>query len=180
MPVYNFTYHSYRSWNANHPRGFVQTGRGIQPPNERLAKYYDRVARSEPTLFGCRHQALMTWIVWDTCARRNWRLHAVAFEPTHVHFLVSWQSGEDWRQVRGKLKNLMSWALSQAYEAPGHRWFVRKASRKRVRDHAHFEYLITRYFPRHRGRCWTEGDGEPQLPAASRKKLLKPPASAGG
>ena len=44
MPVYLFTYHAYQSWMPDRARGFVQKGRGIQPPNEALAAAYRQAA----------------------------------------------------------------------------------------------------------------------------------------
>lgn len=182
MPAYLFTFHSYRSWNADHPRGFVQTGRGIQPPNAALARYYDRQAKQEPVHFNTQQQRTILWIAWDACNNRTWRLHAVAFEPTHTHILVSWQSADTWQVVRKKLKNLISWALSREFGRAGRRWMVRGASRKRVRDRSHFDYLVTTYLPRHGGLFWREGDCEPMPPvwASAIMAQTEPPSSDGG
>jgi hypothetical protein len=148
MPCYHFTLHAYRSWNANHPRGFVQAGRGIQPPNKSLAQFYDSTAKQQPVKFSQLHQRTILWIVWDTCRNRAWRLHVVAFESTHMHVVVSWKSSDSWKVVRAKLKNLISWALSRRFQSEGRRWLVRKASRKRVKDRKHFDHLINSYLPR--------------------------------
>lgn len=164
MPVYLFTFHSYRSWNADHPRGFVQTGRGIQPSNDSLAHYYSQHAKQQPVHFGNRQQNVMLWIIWDACNQRGWRLHSTAFESSHVHILVSWKSKETWQVVRKKLKNLTSWALSKDDDNEGRRWMVRGASRKRVRNRGHFDHLMTAYLPRHRGVLWREGDSRPVAP----------------
>ncbi len=61
MPAYLFTYHAYRSWNADNPRGFVQRGKGIQPPNHNLARAYDAVAGAAPMIFGREHQRILIW-----------------------------------------------------------------------------------------------------------------------
>jgi hypothetical protein len=180
MPCYLFTLHAYRSWNADNPRGFVQTGRGIQPPNSALARSYDRNSKHEPIEFSRRHQTTIAWIALDACRKRGWRLHTVAFEPSHVHLLISWQSSDNWQLVRGKLKNLIAWALTKEFESKGTKWMVRKGSRKRVRDRKHFDYLITKYLPKHRGYFWKEGDLEPAVPNWAPDIGTKPPASAGG
>jgi REP element-mobilizing transposase RayT len=182
MPVYLFTIHSYRSWNADHPRGFVQSGRGIQPPNAALAVYYDNQAKQEAVHFSERHQRTIVWITWDACQWRSWRVHAVAFESSHVHILVSWHSSDSWQTIRAKLKNLISWALSRDFGHEGHRWLVRKGSRKPVRDKRHFDYLVTNYLPRHGGIFWKEGDPAPVAPTWVRtvKAKGKPPSSDGG
>jgi REP element-mobilizing transposase RayT len=182
MPCYHFTLHAYRSWNADNPRGFVQTGRGIQTPNVALARYYNSAAKQQPVEFGPLHQQTILWIAWDACRNRGWRLHAVAFEPSHVHLVVSWTSSDLWKRVRGKLKNLISWALSQGFGSEGRRWLVRKGSRKRVKNRKHFVYLINKYLPRHKGLFWKEGDAEPVAPEWTLiiQKRGKPSASADG
>jgi hypothetical protein len=172
MPAYLFTFHSYRSWNADRTQGFVQQGQGIQTRNVALARYYDRQATQAPVQFSERQQQVILWIVWDACNRRDWRLHTTAFETSHVHILVSWRSDETWQIVRKKLKNLIGWALSRELEREGRRWMVRGASRKRVSDQQHFDYLINVYLPRHRGLFWKEGNANPIAPHWARFKGL--------
>jgi len=175
MSVYLFTYHAYRSWKADNPRGFVQPGKRIQPPNPALARAYDDDSKQPPVLFDEPHQRVLLWIAYDVCRRRNWRLHGVAAEPTHVHFLVSWRDGLEWNEVSKRLKNLGSTMLGRKLGPPGRRWFSRGGSRKRVQDQSHFEYLTTCYLPKHGGLCWREGDPPPAEPVA-----FKPSASADG
>jgi len=164
MPVYHFTYHAYRTWNADRPQGFVLRGKGIQPPNPTLARKYDARATQPKTVFTERHQRTLIGIAWDACEQRDWRLHGIATDPTHLHLLVSWSTFQPWKQVRSKLKNLMSWALSKEFQAKGRNWFVRCASRKRVKDQRHFDYLMSVYLPNHPGLSWSEGDLPPETP----------------
>jgi len=164
MPVYLFTFHAYRSWNADNPRGFVQEGRGIQAPNAPLARYYDEHAEQPPVLFEAPDQQALIWIAFDACARRDWRLHFVATEPTHFHILISWRSTQVWQEVRNRLKNLASLILGKKHQEPGRKWFSRKGSRKRVRDRRHFDWLVEHYLPKHRGLKWREGDPPPTEP----------------
>jgi len=164
MPAYLFTLHAYRSWNPDNPRGFVQEGKGLQAPNEGLARYYREHARHKAVRFRRFHQSVLVWIAFDACARRNWRLHCVATEPTHVHFLVSWRCEEKWNAVRTRLKTLSSLMLGRKCGRPGRKWFSRKGSRKRVRDREHFDYLVNEYLPGHRGLRWRKGDLPPEEP----------------
>ena len=90
----------------DNPRGFVKTGGGVQPPNPDLARAYDAAAKQQPVRFDRRHQEILTWIAHDACNRRSWRLHFVATEPTHMHFLVSWSDDQMWQDVSKRLKNL--------------------------------------------------------------------------
>ena len=164
MPCYLFTFHAYRSWNADNPRGFVQEAGSIEAPSAQLARYYDEHAQQPPVLFEALHQRVLIWIAFDACARRQWRLHFVATEPTHVHILVSWHSSEPWGEVRRRLKNLASLFLGRKFEQPGRKWFSRRGSRKRVRDRRHFDYLVNKYLPKHGGLQWREGAATPEGP----------------
>ena len=174
MPAYLFTFHAYRSWNADNPRGFVQRGKGIQPPNHNLARAYDAVAGAAPMIFRCEHQRILIWVGCDVCARRGWRLHFTATEPTHVHYLVSWRGSEPWGQVSTRIKNIASLMLGRKLQ-PQTRWFAKSGSRKRVRDRGHFLYLMNEYLPRHGGLKWREGNDPPREPA-----VKKPSAAAEG
>lgn len=164
MPVYMFSFHAYRTWNADNKRGFVQRGEGIQPPNDALARAYDNAAKQPPVRFDVEHQRILIWIAFDACARRNWHLHCVGTEPTHVHIIVSWRTRESWQDVSAKLKNLASLMLGRKLGQPGRRWFVREGSRKRVRDKEHLHHLVTQYLPSHRGLFWRDGDAPPIEP----------------
>ncbi len=166
MTAYLFTLHAYRSWNADDPRGYVQKGRGVLMPDIAQARIYDSLAKQAPVLFMPVHQQILLGIVWDACRRRNWRLHFVACEPSHIHLLVSWHEFDPWQRVRGKLKNLMARELGRQLALPGYRWFSDEGSRKRVRDRRHFDHLMRQYLPRHRGLVWREGDALPELPSA--------------
>ena len=174
MPAYLFTFHAYRSWNADNPRGFVQRGKGIQPPNHNLARAYDAVAVAAPMIFRREHQRILIWVGSDVCARRGWRLHFTATEPTHVHYLVSWRGSEPWDQVSTRIKNIASLMLGRKLQHK-RRWFSKSGSRKRVRDREHLLYLTNEYLPRHSGLKWREGDNPPGEPA-----VKKPSAAAEG
>jgi hypothetical protein len=167
MAVYLFTYHAYRSWDADNPRGYVRKGQGILAPDAAVALQYNRSAIEPPVLFSAEHQQVLLWILVDACRRREWRMHRVAGEPSHVRVLVSWRDFLSWQKVRDKLKNLMSLELGRQFSAQGRRWFSKGASRKRVRDRRHFEYLMNIYLPRHGGLVWKEGESLPWCPSAS-------------
>jgi len=170
MAVYHFTFHAYRTWNADHPRGLVRRGEGILPPDDDMARKYDRRAAGPITLFGPFCQQVLVWIAYDACARRQWRLHFVATEPTHVHILLSWRGYQPWEEVSDRLKNLASLMLGRKLGRPQGKWFSRKASRKRVRDRKHFDFLVNEYLPRHRGLKWREGDPPAAIMELSRVK----------
>ena len=166
MPVFLFTIHSYRSWRVDNPRGYVESGKGILPPNERLAEAHDRLASEEPALFGPSEQQVLAWIAWDVCRLREWRLHGIAMEPTHAHLLVSWKGVTRMPSVCAKIKNLISLELNRR-RAKSRKWLSRGASRKQVKNRRHFDHLMKVYLPKHGGLVWIEGMPPPEPPASA-------------
>ncbi len=74
-----------------------------------------------------------------------------------MHALISWTDDElDWKFAHDTLKRLLGMMLAQHTQTKGRKWFVRKGSRKRVRDQAHYDYLMNEYLPKHSGRQWSE------------------------
>lgn len=125
-----------------------------------MAGRYERHARSQPVRFEPDVQRILVEGARDICQRRDWRLHQVATDPTHVHLIVSWRDDAlSWKHVHDTFKRLLGMMLAKRTGERGRRWFVRKGSRRRVRDREHFEHLMTQYLPRHRGLAWSEREG---------------------
>jgi REP element-mobilizing transposase RayT len=141
----------------DNPRGFVQEGEGIQPPNPELAGAYRDAASDQPYLMDQAAQRFVIDVVRDIGARRDWRIHAVACEPSHIHILVSWESDTTWSVLRAKFKNIIALELSKHYNQMGRHWVSDGGSRKQVKDRRHFDYLMTTYLPKHGGEQWYEG-----------------------
>ena len=96
-------------------------------------------------------------------------LYAATVDPTHVHALVGWDDERGYTKVRGRVKNLLSLHLSRLAGITGRTWFVKESSRKRVKDEAHFEYLLNTYLPKHLGWQWYQ-----------RRGYVEPPSCDGG
>lgn len=144
----------------DNPRGFAPEGEGCQPPNPELADAYRDAAKFEPVEFDQPTERFLIEVAQDVCGRRPWHLHAAATEPSHIHCLVSWRDRSRWEDVRGKIKNILSLELSKRAGCFGRPWFSELASRKRVLDRGHFNYLIETYLnKRHGGWRWTEKHG---------------------
>lgn len=161
MAVYHFTLHAYRSWRPDHPRGYVHHTNGLLPPDPVAAKWYDAHAKSEPTIFDEKVQRLLYRGTSEICRNRNWRFHGGASDPTHFHVLVSWIEFVSCQDVLARMKNLLSYILGQEIRPRGRKWFVRGGSKRRVKDRGHFDYLLDKYFPDHRGLVWREGEPLP-------------------
>jgi REP element-mobilizing transposase RayT len=157
MPCYLFTYHAYRSWLPDRSQGFVKRGEGIQEPDPALAKAYRERAKQEQTWFDDESQKVMIDALVEACEKQQCRLHYVATDATHLHLLVSWRIDRDWKTMRTCLKGSVSRRLNERLRRQ--LWFGRSASRKRVEDRKHFDYLMDVYLPKHQGLKWHEGKG---------------------
>ena len=76
MAVYLFTYHAYRSWNADHRRGYTRKDEGVLPPDEERAEFYDRNAKQPAVEFDRTMQAFLIAGAADVCRHRDWRFQA--------------------------------------------------------------------------------------------------------
>jgi REP element-mobilizing transposase RayT len=157
MPVYHFTYHAYRSWNADHPEGWHQHGEvGRQRPQPRLGDYRNRIANHAAMEFSEDQQKLFLALLHDICGRHGWRFHCVGMDPTHLHPVVSWRESHNSDEVRDRLKNLLSLLLNRHEQAVGRRVFSKKSGDTRVFTKKHLNYLKTVYLPKHSGLFWCE------------------------
>lgn len=183
MPVYLFTFHAYRSWMPDHPRGYTRRGEGYLAPDEEAARRYAENATGEAVLFDPALQRVLIEEAQTACRHQQLRLHGGSTEPTHVHLLVSWKHGKSWMAVRTGLKTSLSLRLKREDERrrcqpgePGEsgepgkgdrlkeegRWELRLSrggSRKHVKDRAHFSHLMRKYLPDHGGVKWFEDRG---------------------
>jgi len=157
MAVYHFTFHAYRSWRPDHPRGYTRLNEGYQPPDPEQAELYDERARQDPAVFTEDVQRIIIRVTYDFCERRKMRFHGAGNEDGHTHLALSWKSYMHWHEVMRRLKNILSKMLNEVFNTPGKRWFVRDGSRKRVKNRAHLNRLLDEYFPDHPGIFWREG-----------------------
>ena len=152
MPCYLFTFHAYRSWMPDRRQGYVKPKRGILPPDSNMADRYRRAAKYDPVIFDPDQQCLIIETILEACAVLQCQACFVSAEPTHVHVLVSWRPDRPWLRIRSSLKSALTRTLNGRYSRRP--WFSENASRKRVRDRRHFNYLVNDYLPAHRGLKW--------------------------
>ena len=157
MPCYLFTYHAYQSWMPDRPQGYVHRKKGILPPDEEKADIYKKRAKQSKILFSETMQRLLLKEFIVSCRMQSLRAHFFSTEATHVHVLVSWKDDRSWFVVRNGIKSSFSRRLNK--EESRRRWFSDGASRKHVKDQTHFDYLVARYLPSHKG--WKCQEGNP-------------------
>jgi hypothetical protein len=156
MPVYLFTFHAYRSWLPDRSRGFVRRHQGVLPRDEGLAARYRQQANEQPASFAPDRQLLMIDELTIAFEKQSCRGHFIATERGHVHVLVSWRDGRAWGKLRNGLKQSLTRRLNRHLRRE--HWFSEGASRKRVKDRGHFDFLVNEYLPSHRGWKWREGN----------------------
>ena len=136
---------------------------GYQPPDPQRADQYDHYANQPPVEFDDATQRELLLLAHAICNEEQWRLEASGFDPTHAHFVISWVKFFKWERVDQRLKNLLALNMNRNRGTPGKRWFVRgRSAPRRVKDEAHFQYLIATYLPDHPGLFWVRGTDLPE------------------
>ena len=156
MPVYLFSFHAYRSWMPDHPRGYTRRGKGYQPSDPEMARNYERAAKGGRSWFDAAVQRGLLARFHEACGCIDVRFHGGATEAGHFHGLVSWRHRRTWMSVRTSIKSSLTRYLHDQH--PGVE-LSRGASRKRVTDRKHFDHLLRTYLPDHPGWGWYEDRG---------------------
>lgn len=115
--------------------------------------YRNRMTQDAVTLTNRQQQ----WIADEpqtAAPHRDWRLHAAAIVPTHVHVLVTWRSDRPQAEVSAAIRQSLTRRLNR--EVGKRTWFGRSGSRKRITDRKHFDHLVGTYLPGHPGVFWRE------------------------
>jgi hypothetical protein len=157
MPCFLFTYHAHGSWLPDRAQGYVRRGRGILPPDTHMHGLYTRAMISSTTQFAECHQKQLILNVLESRLPQRFEPYFIATDITHVHVLLSWRDGRKAEKVRALLKGSMTRSMNTAFGRQN--WFVEGGSLKRVRDRDHFDYLVSKYLPRHTGLKWSRSRG---------------------
>jgi hypothetical protein len=157
MPCLLFTWHTYGSWLPDRVEGYVHWDRGLQASNPKLAQRYREQQKDSAVEFSDEQQQLLIGELQRSAELATFRLHYVAFEPTHVHIVVSWCDSRTYKQLRRSIRRSISAALNR--HGGERSWLSRGESARHVKDQAHFDYLTRRYLPDHKGWKWCERRG---------------------
>ena len=158
MPVFVFTFHGYCTWLPDNPKGYVERGKGVRPPNERMARLYRLAATHDEQVLSDHDQQLLVEEAQRACLHQGLMLHLVATEPTHVHVLVSWTSDKSFKRVQAAVKQSFTRAL-RADRGDQRPIFSRGAGHTQIRDQAHFDHWMHEYGPSHTGWKWRADKG---------------------
>jgi len=150
MPVYFFTFHAFRSWRLDDPRGYIQRDQpGVQRPNARLDKHREQSAKEPAVRFSRSQQKVLIASARDITSRRGWILYAMSATPTHTHLLIGFLEQVEVETCRNRLKSLLGKSLSDDLGRTGKRWFSRGHHTEQVVDERHMQHLIEQYIPKH-------------------------------
>lgn len=158
MPCYLFSYHAFGTWLPDRKQGYVKRKRGILPTNVAEAKRYRAAMKEAIVEFDSQVQETVIDSIIDSQEKQRFECYYIATDPTHVHALIGWRDERTWLHMRSIIKSSISRRLKK--DCGKRSWLAEGASRKRVKDRTHFEYLIARYLPKHRGWKWCPERGK--------------------
>jgi hypothetical protein len=117
MPCYLFTWHAYATWMPDRQQGFVLKGRGIQAPDPLRAKAYRARQKEEAAQFDEDVQRLIIDECLIAAEHRQFRVHGVATEASHIRVLISWTDDRTFVQLRRGLRESISRRLNRSTAA---------------------------------------------------------------
>jgi hypothetical protein len=158
MPCYLFTYHAFGTWLPDRKQGYVKRKRGIRPSDFAEAERYRSAMKETVVEFDERLQLSAIDAVIDSQVKQNFDAYYIATDATHVHILIGWRDERAWLHMRSILKGSISRRLKK--DRGNRTWLAEGASRKRVKERKHFDPLVTRYLPKHRGWKWCAERGK--------------------
>ena len=157
MPVLHYTQHAYGSWMPDRPQGYVHHARGLQKQDHSLTRAYRRKQQDVTASFAPSTQRLLIEVVQKASAHVDSRLHSVGSDVSHFHLLMSWRDEREMRMLYRAIRYAMTRALN---EHLGRRtWFTKNAHLDRITCRDHFNRLVDKYHPSHRGWGWSENGG---------------------
>jgi len=157
MPCYLFTYHAFGTWMPDRSRGYVKRNHGILAPDAAMATRYRSAMKETVVEFDDAIQVMILNSILESRDKQAFELYSMATDPSHVHILVGWRDARTWLRMRSGIKSSMSRRLN--HDRGKRTWFAEGGSRKRVKDEAHFEHLVKKYLPSHRGWKWSAERG---------------------
>lgn len=139
-------------------QGYVKRNRGVLTPNQEMAAKYRTAMKEPPIEFDDTTQLALLDSILESQVPQRFESYFIATDLTHVHLLVGWRDTRTWLRMRSTIKSSMSRYLND--QIGRREWFVEGGSRKRVKDQTHFDYLVTKYLPRHTGWEWSSDKGK--------------------
>lgn len=152
MPVYMFTFHAYRSWMPDHPKGYTKSGIGVLPADLEMNEWYEERAHFSEITFDRSLQRVVVNAIKEVCVNKMYQLYYAVAVSTHAHAVVGWSEDTIIQTtVHDTLKRIIGLKLARHARVADRRWLSRGRDAKPVRTRKHFFHLVTNYLPDHRG-----------------------------
>jgi REP element-mobilizing transposase RayT len=132
--------------------------RGILSADAAMATNYRAAMKEEAFKFDGETQLAILDAVLDSRAMQRFETYYIATESTHVHILVGWRDKRPWLHMRSIIKGSISRKLNQKFGKRNR--LAEGGSRKKVKDRAHFDWLVNQYLAKHRGWKWSPERGK--------------------
>jgi REP element-mobilizing transposase RayT len=131
--AYFLTWPTYGTWLSGDERGWVDYGRGWQPPDP--AGLLESQARMTETAcwLTVQERELVEAQVKETCAHRRWTLHAVNCRSNHMHVVVS-APGVEPKKIRTDLKAWCTRRLKEQSDPRRENWWAERGSIRPIFD----------------------------------------------
>lgn len=142
--AYFMTWTTYGTWLPGDQRGWVQHGKGFQPPDAGL----QTVARSKLTESPCHlsddHRHIVQTTIADHCKIRGWTLLAANCRSNHVHAVVNGHASPDKMMDEFKAwctRKLKKWEQEQG-KRERKKWWTEKGSIRMLNDMSSVEAAV--------------------------------------
>jgi hypothetical protein len=143
---------------ADRTRGCVKRNQGILASDVAMSSLYRLAMTDDVVNFGSEIQLAVIDAVLESHEKQRFQCYYIATEDTHAHILIGWRDERLWRTLRAILKSSLSRALNKSFRR--REWFAEGTSRKRLKNRTHFDYLISKYLPKHKGWKWSPERGK--------------------
>src|SRR5262245_39078515 len=106
------TWTTYGTWLPGDPRGWYQSGRGLQEPDA-LRRLEAALLMTEAAFtLDSEQRRIVEKTIADHCRIRNWQLHAVNCRTNHVHAVVTAPG----RKIEVPREQLKTWCTRRLKE----------------------------------------------------------------
>lgn len=140
------TWTTYGSWLPGDARGWVNRREpGIQPPDASRERFAISALATDVVQLNEKQRQIVDATIRRHCQLRDWPLHALSVQATHVHVVVSADVAPE--KVLEQFKAWCTRRLNEA-EAAGadptgqHKWWTRHGSTKWIKDEAYLNNAI--------------------------------------
>lgn len=142
--AYFLTWTTYGTWLPGDERGWVETGKGIQPPDAERRTAALALMTATSCSFDTMQRETIEQTITDHCKIRSWELHAVNCRSNHVHVVVTANATP--RLVLEQVKAYCTRRLKEQQRTLGmplrEKWWTEGGSKRFLNSEASLEAAI--------------------------------------